>query len=80
MDEQAFVVATIQHWLFEQLGQHVPEHGALVEAVAHNDPEQFRRILARAPFSPEQMHYLEDLIHRWERSIAHPHHDAGDAT
>lgn len=80
MDEQAFVVATIQHWLFEQLGQHVPEHGALAAAAAQNDPEAFRRILAGAPFSPEQMHYLEDLVHRWERSIAHPHGESDPAT
>ena len=80
MDEQAFLVATIVHWLQDQLRQPVPEREQLAAAVANNDPAEFRRILARAPFSPEQRRYLEDLVHRWERATTHPRDDADPAT
>lgn len=80
MDEQAFLVATIVHWLQDQLRQPGPERAQLAAAVANNDPAEFRRILARAPFSPEQRHYLEDLVHRWERATAPARDDSGRAT
>lgn len=32
-----------------------------------NVPE-LRRLLADAPFSPDQRRYLDDLLNRWEQS------------
>jgi hypothetical protein len=56
----------LRRWLARQLRQPTPEREHLEAAVAGNDPDEVRRLLARVEFSPAQMRYAEDLLQRWE--------------
>jgi hypothetical protein len=58
----------LRRWLTRQLRQPTPEREHLEAAVAADDPDEVRRLLARVDFSPAQKRYAEDLLQRWEES------------
>lgn len=59
---------SLLRWLHRQLQQPTPEREHLEAAVAHDDPAEARRLLARYPFGDAQRAHVEGLLDRWERS------------
>jgi hypothetical protein len=64
MTDQAAV--SLLRWLRRQLRQPTPQREHLEAAVLHDDPEEVRRLVARAPFTDAQRRHVEGLITRWE--------------
>jgi hypothetical protein len=64
MTDQAAV--SLLRWLRRQLRQPTPQRERLEAAVQHDDPEEVRRLVARAPFTDAQRRHVEGLITRWE--------------
>jgi hypothetical protein len=64
MVDQASV--SLLRWLRRQLRQPTPQREHLEAAVLHDDPEEVRRLVGRAPFTESQRRHVEGLIHRWE--------------
>jgi hypothetical protein len=64
MTDQAAV--SLLRWLRRQLRQPTPQREHLEAAVLHDDPEEVRRLVARAPFTDAQRRHVEGLIARWE--------------
>ncbi len=59
---------SLLRWLRRQLRQPTPLRERLEAAVAHDDPAEARRVLARLPFTDEQRRHVAGLIERWEDS------------
>ncbi len=57
---------SLLRWLRRQLRQPTPERERLEAAVANDDPDEARRLLARYPFGDAQRKHVEGLIDRWE--------------
>ena len=66
MVDQASV--SLLRWLRRQLREPTPWRERLEAAVANDDPDEARRLLARMPFTPEQRRHVSLLIDRWESS------------
>ena len=65
MTDQAAV--SLLRWLRRQLREPTPWRERLEAAVANDDPEEARRLLARMDFTDAQRHHVAGLIDRWER-------------
>lgn len=57
-------------WLRRQLRQPGPARERLEAAVANDDPEEVRRLLAQFPFSEAQRRNVEQMLDAWERERA----------
>jgi hypothetical protein len=64
MTDQAAV--SLLRWLRRQLRQPTPQREHLEAAVAHDDPDEVRRLVGQAPFTDAQRRHVEGLIVRWE--------------
>jgi hypothetical protein len=64
MADQATV--SLLRWLRRQLRESTPLREHLEAAVAHDDPAEARRLLARFTFSDAQRRHVEGLIAHWE--------------
>ncbi|MCE3286616.1 MAG: hypothetical protein K0S64_222 [Gaiellaceae bacterium] len=64
MTDQAAV--SLLRWLQRQLRQPTPQREHLEAAIANDDPEEARRLVALAPFTDAQRRHVEGLISRWE--------------
>lgn len=64
MGDQATV--SLLRWLRRQLRQPTPLREHLEAAVAHDDPDEARRLLDRFAFTEAQRRHIEGLIARWE--------------
>ncbi len=58
---------SLLRWLRRQLRQPLAAREHLEAAVENDDPAEARRLLADAPFSPEQRRYVEEVLGAWER-------------
>lgn len=58
---------SLLRWLHRQLREPSALRERLEAAVAHDDPAEARRVLARVEFSDGQRRQLEDLLARWEK-------------
>jgi hypothetical protein len=59
---------SLLRWLRRQLRQPTPERERLEAAVAHDDPDEARRLVRRYDFGEAQRRHVEGLIDRWEAS------------
>ena len=66
MADQATV--SLLRWLRRQLRQPTPQREHLEAAVANDDPEEARRLVAQIPFTPAQRRHDEGLLDRWEET------------
>jgi hypothetical protein len=66
MADQATV--SLLRWLRRQLRQPTPLREHLEAAVANDDPDEARRVLARFSFTDAQRQHVEGLIARWEKA------------
>ena len=57
---------SLLRWLRRQLRQPTPQRERLEAAIANDDPDEARRLVALAPFSDAQRRHIEGLISRWE--------------
>jgi hypothetical protein len=64
------VRVSLLRWLRRQLRQPWPGREHLEAAVANDDPREARRVLAGAPFTDAQRHYVDDVLDRWDREKA----------
>ncbi len=60
---------SLLRWLRRQLAQPTPVREHLEAAVANDDPEEARRLLAGFEFSGSQRHHVEQLLDEWERDL-----------
>jgi hypothetical protein len=58
---------SLLRWLRRQLAQPTPIREHLEAAVANDDPEEARRLVAHLPFSSEQRRNVEQLLDAWDR-------------
>jgi hypothetical protein len=58
---------SLLRWLRRQLRQPLPAREHLEAAVANDDPDEARRILADAPFTAGQRQYVDALLDAWDR-------------
>lgn len=57
---------SLQRWLRRQLRQPTPLREHLEAAIANDDPDEARRVVARFEgFSPEQRRHVELLVDTW---------------
>jgi hypothetical protein len=54
-------------WLRRQLRQPMPAREHLEAAIANDDPDEARRLLATFEFTDEQRHHVERLLDAWEQ-------------
>jgi hypothetical protein len=59
---------SLLRWLRRQLRQPTPFREHLEAAVANDDPDEARRLLAQMDFTPVQRRHVEGLIARWEET------------
>jgi hypothetical protein len=64
MTDQAAV--SLRRWLQRQLRQPTPQREHLEAAIANDDPDEVRRLVAVAPFTEAQRRHVDGLIRRWE--------------
>lgn len=64
MTDQAAV--SLLRWLRRQLREPTPWREHLEAAVANDDPEEARRLLAQMDFTEGQRRHVAGLIERWE--------------
>jgi hypothetical protein len=60
------VTVSLLRWLRRQLREPAPQREHLEAAIANDDPEEARRIVATMPFSDEQRRHVERLLDQWE--------------
>jgi hypothetical protein len=70
MADHAWLTVTLHEWLENQRHEHTPHRAALSAAIDGGDTATVRRLLADAPFNPEQRRYLDDLLDRWEEALS----------
>ncbi len=56
-------------WLRRQLAQPGPLRERIEAAVANDDPQELRRLLAAFDFGPDQLRHVEALLDAWERAL-----------
>ena len=56
---------SLLRWLRRQLREPTPWRERLEAAVANDDPEEARRLLARMDFTESQRRHVAGLIDRW---------------
>ncbi len=61
---------SLLRWLRRQLREPSPLREHLEAAVANDDPEEVRRIVAGVPFSDDQRRNVEQLLDAWSRRRA----------
>jgi hypothetical protein len=66
---------SLLRWLRRQLRQPEPLRERLEAAIAGDNPDEARRIVARFEFSATQRHHVERLLEEWERDLGAPAHD-----
>ncbi len=66
MTNRAATVSLLR-WLRRQLREPTPVREHLEAAVANDDPQEARRLLAGFAFSETQRRHVEGLIDAWER-------------
>ena len=59
---------SLLRWLRRQLRQPTPQREHLEAAVANDDPEEARRLVALVPFTDAQRHHVEGLLARGEET------------
>jgi len=59
---------SLLRWLRRQLRQPTPQREHLEAAVANDDPEEARRLVALIPFTEAQRRHVEGLLDRWEET------------
>ena len=57
---------SLLRWLRRQLREPTPWRERLEAAVANDDPEEARRLLAQMEFTDVQRRHVAGLIERWE--------------
>jgi hypothetical protein len=63
---------SLLRWLRRQLRQPTPQRERLEAAVANDDPDEARRLLALYDFTDAQRRHVGGLIDEWERSRVDP--------
>jgi hypothetical protein len=61
---------SLLRWLRRQLREPTPDREHLEAAIAHDDPAEARRIVARMPFNDAQRRHVARLLDEWEREKA----------
>jgi hypothetical protein len=59
---------SLLRWLRRQLRQPTPQREHLEAAVANDDPEEARRMVAQIPFTEAQRRHVDGLLDRWEET------------
>jgi hypothetical protein len=59
---------SLLRWLRRQLRQPTPQREHLEAAVANDDPQEARRLVAQIPFTDAQRRHVEGLLDRWEET------------
>jgi hypothetical protein len=59
---------SLLRWLRRQLREPSPLRERLEAAIANDDPDEARRIVANAPFNDAQRLHVERLLDDWEHS------------
>ena len=58
---------SLLRWLRRQLREPSPHRERLEAAVANDDPDEARRVVAQVPFAEAQRRHVERLLDEWER-------------
>ena len=58
---------SLLRWLRRQLREPTAEREHLEAAIAHDDPAEARRIVARMSFNDAQRRHVSRLLDEWER-------------
>ena len=58
---------SLLRWLRRQLREPSPQRERLEAAIANDDPDEARRVVARVPFGDAQRRHVERLLDAWER-------------
>jgi hypothetical protein len=58
---------SLLRWLRRQLREPTPIRERLEAAVANDDPDEVRRIVARVPFTDAQRRNVAQLLDAWDR-------------
>ncbi|MFL6029519.1 MAG: hypothetical protein ACJ74D_05760 [Gaiellaceae bacterium] len=58
---------SLLRWLRRQMRQPTPQREHLEAAIANDDPDEARRIIAIVPFSETQRRHVERLLDEWQR-------------
>jgi hypothetical protein len=58
---------SLLRWLRRQLREPTPIRERLEAAVANDDPDEVRRIVARVPFTEAQRRNVDQLLDAWDR-------------
>ena len=57
---------SLLRWLRRQLREPTPQRERLEAAIANDDPDEARRIVAHVPFSDAQRQHVERLLDEWQ--------------
>jgi hypothetical protein len=57
---------SLLRWLRRQLREPTAERERLEAAIANDDPDEARRIVARVPFNDAQRRHVERLLDEWQ--------------
>jgi hypothetical protein len=64
---------SLLRWLRRQMREPTADRERLEAAIANDDPQEARRLVARMPFNDVQRHHVEQLLDEWQRaSTANP--------
>jgi hypothetical protein len=58
---------SLLRWLRRQLQEPIAVREHLEAAVANDDPDEARRLLADVPFTGAQRRYVDELLDAWDR-------------
>jgi hypothetical protein len=58
---------SLLRWLRRQLREPIAVREHLEAAVANDDPDEARRLLADVPFTGAQRRYVDELLDAWDR-------------
>lgn len=58
---------SLLRWLRRQLHEPTPDRERLEAAIANNDPDEARRLIANVPFNDVQRRHVERLLDAWQR-------------
>jgi hypothetical protein len=58
---------SLLRWLRRQMREPTPQRERLEAAIANDDPDEARRIVAIVPFSETQRRHVERLLDEWQR-------------
>jgi hypothetical protein len=58
---------SLLRWLRRQLREPAPQREHLEAAIANDDPDEARRLVARMEFGEAQRRHVELLLDEWER-------------